>query len=57
MEAKPGFKVAICSERPGTIDRRGTEAEESLMSIGLDAQGSESEMGKMPAKAVTKQFT
>jgi hypothetical protein len=27
------------------------------MSIGLDAQSSELEMGKMPAKAVTKQFT
>jgi hypothetical protein len=43
--------------RPGTMDRRGTEAGESLMSIGLDAQNSDVEMGKMPAKAVTKQFT
>ena len=33
-----------------------TDAEVSLMSIGLDAHGSGFEMGKLPAKAVTKQF-
>lgn len=30
------------------------DAEESLMSIGVDAQGAEIEMGKVPAKAVTR---
>ena len=33
-----------------------TDAEVSLMSIGFDAHGSDFEMGKLPAKAVTKQF-
>jgi hypothetical protein len=32
-----------------------TDAEVSLMSIGLDAYGPDFEMGKLPAKAVTKQ--
>ena len=32
------------------------DAEVSLMSIGLDAHGSDFEMGKLPAKAMTKQF-
>jgi hypothetical protein len=56
-DSKWPFAARDVGPRPGTIDRRGTEAEESLMSIGLDAQSSELEMGKMPAKAVTKQFT
>jgi hypothetical protein len=56
-DSKWPFAARDVGPRPGTIDRRGTEAEESLMFIGLDAQNSELEMGKMPAKAVTKQFT
>lgn len=34
-----------------------TDAEESLMSIGLEAHGPDFEMGKMPAKVVTKEST
>jgi hypothetical protein len=33
-----------------------TDAEVSLMSIGLDTHGPDFEMGKLPAKAVTRQF-
>ena len=33
-----------------------TDAEESLMSIGRNVHGSDFEMGKLPAKAVTKQL-
>jgi hypothetical protein len=55
-DSKWPFVAKDVGTRPG-VDRRGTEAEESLMSTGLDAQSSELEMGKMPAKAVTKQFT
>jgi hypothetical protein len=56
----PGSKWPLAAKDVGTrtrVDRKGTEAEESLMFIGLDAQSVELEMGKMPAKAVTKQFT
>jgi hypothetical protein len=45
---RKGSEVAESSSR--------TDAEESLMSIGRDALGSEFEMGKPPAKAVTKQL-
>lgn len=56
-DSKWPFASKGARTRPGMPDRVGTEAEESLMSIGLNAHGSDFEMGKLPAKAVTKQFT
>ena len=38
------------------VESSRTDAEVSLMSIGLEAHAPEFEMGKLPVKAVTKQF-
>jgi hypothetical protein len=40
--------------KPEAADTTRSDAEVSLMSIGLDAHGADFEMGKLPAKAVTK---
>jgi hypothetical protein len=40
--------------KPEAADSTRSDAEASLMSIGLDAHGPDFEMGKLPTKAVTK---
>jgi hypothetical protein len=40
---------------PEAVKSSRSDAEMSLMSIGLDAHGPDFEMGKLPAKAVAKQ--